>query len=134
PNRDTTALYGNSRRLAHEGAPAGRQHLRPVPEQPLDHALFQRPELRLSIGDEQLRDRHARYFFDLVIAVDEGQAAKRSDLAPDHRLARPHDADEDNAPPTQPFQQMGSVDRFWLTRGLHRPGFDIKRHSASSGW
>ena len=50
----------------------------------------------LAIALEQIRDRHARDAFDLVVAVDEGQAEHRRHLAADRRLAGAHQADEDD--------------------------------------
>ena len=42
--------------LVHEGAAAGREHLRSVLEDAGDHALFQRPELFLAIALEQIAE------------------------------------------------------------------------------
>ena len=59
-----------------------------------DDAGLQRPELRLAIGLEQLRDRHARDQLDLVVGIVEGQVEKCRDPASDRGLAGAHQADE----------------------------------------
>ena len=50
--------------------------------------------------------RHARDALDLVVAVDEGQAEHRRDLAADRRLAGAHQPDEDDRALPEPPQQL----------------------------
>ena len=93
----------------HEGAAARRQHLRAVFQHAQDDALLQRPELGLAIALEQFGNAHARHAFDLLVAVDEGQAQRRRDLAADRRLAGAHQADKDDRTRCAEHAQAGSA-------------------------
>ena len=60
-------------------------------------------EIRLAVGGEDLRDRHAGGLLDLGVGIDERQAEARRQPAADRRLAGAHHADQhDRARPQAP--------------------------------
>ena len=80
--------------LVHDGAAAGRQHLRAVVEQAGDHALLAGAEIGLAVLGEDFRNGHAGGAFDLGIGVDKGKPEPRGEPAADRRLASAHHADQ----------------------------------------
>ena len=73
----------------HERAAAGRQHLRPALQQPRDHARLAGAEIRLAVGREDIRDRHAGGLLDLGIGIDERNAEPRRPAAGRPTICRP---------------------------------------------
>src|SRR5207244_3444933 len=79
--------YGGARLGIHEGAAAGCQHLRSAFQKPGDDALLAGAEIRLAIGGEDFRDRHAGCGLDLGVRINDAHAAAAREPPPDRRLA-----------------------------------------------
>ena len=94
PDRDALRLDGSARIGVHDGAAAGRQHLRAALEQPRDHARLAAAEIGLAMAGENVRDAHAGGFLDLGIGVDERHAKPGAEPAADRGFADPHHADQ----------------------------------------
>ena len=73
PRRRARVISARVSRV-HEGAAAGRQHVRRVVEQARDHPALAVAERRLAVAREDLGDGAAGRRLDLVVGVDEGQA------------------------------------------------------------
>ena len=78
--------------LAHEGAAAGGEHRRPAVEQPRDHPRLAIPEMRLAMGFENVRYRHAGRRLDLGIGIEKRQPQPRRQPPSDGGLAGTHHA------------------------------------------
>jgi hypothetical protein len=82
--------------LREHGAAAERIHARPDGRQERQRgALLERPELRLAAGEE-VGDRRSCALLDRVVEVDERATEALGQLTADRRLARAHEADEDD--------------------------------------
>ena len=117
----------------HEGAAAGRQHLRAAVEQARDHARLAGAEVGLAIGGEDFRDGHAGRRLDLGVGIDEGDAEALRQPAADRGLARPHHADEHDRTPPERREQRGLLRRdSRVVRGdlVHRLRFRPAAESA----
>ena len=94
PDRDRLVADAAAGLLAHEGAAAGREHGRTAVEQPRDHPRLAVPEMRLAMGFENVRDRHAGRRLDLGIGVEKRQPQPRRQPPPDGGFAGAHHADQ----------------------------------------
>ena len=94
PDRDAFDVDQLAGVRVHDGAAAGRQHLRAVVQQPGDHARLAGAEIGLAVLFENLRNGHAGGAFDLAIGVDERDPEPAGKPAADRRLAGAHHADE----------------------------------------
>jgi hypothetical protein len=86
--------------LIHDSPAAGRQHLRPVIQQPRNHAHFAGAKIALAVLVEDFRDGHAGGAFDFGVGIDKRNPQPGGEPAADRRLAGAHHADQhDSAPP-----------------------------------
>ena len=83
-----------------DGAAAEREHRagRPL-EQLADELLLRRPERGLAVAGEVVLDRHAEPLLDEVVGVGRARAHAAGRRPGGRRLARPHEADEDERVP-----------------------------------
>jgi len=116
PDRDGLAANAVAGFLAQESAAAGREYIWAAVEQPRDHPRFAVPEMRLAMGFENIRDRHARGRLDLGIGVEKRQPQPRRQPPPDGRLARPHHAHQHDRTRSQRRKDFGLRGR--TSRGL----------------
>jgi len=79
------------------GAAAGRQHVRRVAEQALDHPALAVAEHLLAMDGEDVGDRAAAGgCLDLAVGIDERQAEAGGEPLADAALAGAHQANQDN--------------------------------------
>ena len=111
----------------HEGAAAGRQHLRPAVQQARDHARLAGTEVGLAVGREDIGDRHAGGLLDLGIGIHERQLPAASPAAARSRTCRrpscrraPPSARQ--APPR--WRSSAALPLEWCATGCGAAGFD----------
>ncbi len=107
PDRDALGADRRAGVGVHEGAAAGRQHLRAALQQPRDHARLAGAEIGLAVGGEDFRDGHAGGLFDLGVGIDERNAEPGRQPAADRRLARAHHADQHDRAAAQRRAERG---------------------------
>ena len=107
PDRDRLVADAVAGLLAHEGAAAGGDHGRAAVEQPRDHPRLAIPEIRLAMGFENIRDRHAGRRLDLDIGIEKRQAQPGRQPPADGRLAGAHHADQHDRTPSQRRRDVG---------------------------
>ena len=107
PDRDRLVADTVAGLLAHEGAAAGRQHRRAAVEQPRDHPRLAVPEMRLAMGLEDIRDRHAGRRLDLGIGVEKRQPQPRRQPPSDGGFAGAHHPHQHDRPRPQRGRDLG---------------------------
>ncbi len=107
PNRYSRQGDLGPRLLVHEGAAATRKHTRAAAQQTRHDAALSVAEIVLAVPRENLRDRHARRGFDLLIGIGEFEAKLLRETPAGRGLARSHESDEDNRAPPERRHERG---------------------------
>ena len=127
PNRDAVRGDVVARRLVHEGAAPGRQHLWSRIQQARDHLPLPVAEIGFAEPLEDFGDRQLRARLDLGVGVDERQPELRGEPLADRRLAGAHHAHEhDRAAPKRGRNTPG-VDGRTLNHQPRTSPFPLKR-------
>ena len=110
----------------HEGAAAGRQHLRPAIEEARNDALFAGTEIGLAVGGEDFRDRHAGRSLDLGVGVHKTQSEALREPPANRRLAGAHHPHQHDRPLPERCEQCAV-----LRRNSNLAGDDVVHYSSS---